>query len=131
MSVLDNHACEAGETFVNIFYKTMDKSRHLIGKLYEENATLIWNGHEVTGQDAILKFYEGLPSSEHTIDAIDSHAVANVAVGDKNTIIVTMNGVVRYQKNRLKTITQTFILIAQEQGKQSWKIISDCLRTSE
>jgi len=96
-----------------------------------DTATLIWNGNEVTGQDAIRKFYEGLPSSEHQVDAVDSQPVATVAVGSQNTIMVTMSGVVRYQKNKAKTITQTFILTVEDQARQSWKVASDCVRTSE
>ena len=58
---------------------------------------------------------------------IECNHVSGGAVG---AIIVTMNGVVRYQKNKLRTISQTFIL-AQEPGKASWKVASDCMRTFE
>ncbi len=47
----------------------------LVGRLYMDAATLVWNGNAVNGQEAVQKFYEALPTSEHTIDAIDAQPV--------------------------------------------------------
>lgn len=37
-----------------------------------EKATLIWNGHTLFGKEAVVKFLEELPSTQHNISSLDS-----------------------------------------------------------
>ncbi|KAI0987036.1 hypothetical protein GJ496_011254 [Pomphorhynchus laevis] len=60
-------ANQATEKFINRYYKIMDELRHSLVKLYHKDATLVWNGNEVTGADKIHDYYRMFPSSWHII----------------------------------------------------------------
>ena len=50
----------------------------LVGKLYMDTATMIWNGNAVAGKDAILKFHEDIPECTHVVDGYDAQPVASM-----------------------------------------------------
>jgi hypothetical protein len=43
-------ACSTAETFIQLYYDRLDSKRHLIGKLYMDNATMSWNGNRLEGK---------------------------------------------------------------------------------
>lgn len=43
-----------------------------VGKLYKEDAKLIWNGNAASGMEQINKLLESLPPSEHIIEGMDT-----------------------------------------------------------
>ena len=49
--------------------------------------------------------------------------------GGETSILVTTSGTVRYKAYKMKTFSQTFILVAQ--NNKNWKILSDVIRTTE
>lgn len=44
-------------------------------RLYLDKATLVWNGNNVSGQDALGEFFESLPSSEFQVHTLDCQPV--------------------------------------------------------
>lgn len=128
IKLLHNQACEAAEKFVKLYYESFDKRNHVISKLYDDNASLVWDGNAVVGKEAILKFHENLPSSVHTVDSIDAQNIPSFVTSGQNTMLVKTNGSVRYDKNKLKIFSQVFLLMAAQTS--TWKITSDTLRLS-
>lgn len=49
--------------------------RHKLSKLYHNEGMLVWNGNQLVGGEKIQKFYEGLPTSYHSIVSLDSQPV--------------------------------------------------------
>ncbi|KAL3880197.1 hypothetical protein ACJMK2_032459 [Sinanodonta woodiana] len=121
-------AVQAGEEFYNLYYETFDKKRHLLAKLYMDTAKLVWNGNPADGKEAILKFFENLPSSEHKIDSLDCHPLIDQVSGGQMTIMVKTYGTVEFSKNKKRSFQQTFMLTSQN---NKWMIVSDCMRFQE
>ena len=48
----------------------------LLSKLYLDTAEALWNGNKLKGKEAITKFYEDLPTSEHKLESLDSQPVS-------------------------------------------------------
>ncbi|XP_047013153.1 NTF2-related export protein 2 isoform X2 [Ictalurus punctatus] len=70
-----DQSCRYSEEFVNIYYDCMDKKRRNLTRLYLDKATLVWNGNNVSGQDALGEFFESLPSSEFQVHTLDCQPV--------------------------------------------------------
>ncbi|KAK7479224.1 hypothetical protein BaRGS_00029568 [Batillaria attramentaria] len=121
-------ASQAAKQFSQIFYEYFDKKRHAIKNLYLDSATMIWNGHAVSGKDEIVKFLEDLPTAEHTLTSLDSHPLIEPVVTDQTSIMVTVFGKVDYRDSKPKSFYQTFILTSQG---NVWKIVSDTFRFLE
>ena len=49
-----------------------------LAKLYLDAASLVWNGNHVTGNEAIQKYYEALPSSTHNVESFDSQPIPGI-----------------------------------------------------
>lgn len=49
-----------------------------VRNLYMDTATLLWNGNAISNKDAILKFLEDLPTSEHTLTTLDSQPLVGM-----------------------------------------------------
>ncbi|XP_078544914.1 NTF2-related export protein 1-like [Lissotriton helveticus] len=125
-------ACKAGEEFVNIYYDTMDKRRRLLSKLYLDKATLVWNGNAVSGQEAIMEFFELLPTSQFRIKVLDCQPVHDEATGGQTTVLVVTCGTVNFEGNRPSDFNQNLLLTAQvTPGNTVWKIANDCFRFQE
>ncbi|XP_060554371.1 NTF2-related export protein 2-like isoform X1 [Ruditapes philippinarum] len=118
-------ACQAGEEFSKLYYDTIDKKRHLLTKLYQDSGEATWNGNNLKGKEAILKFFTDLPTSEHKVESLDCHPLSGSISGGQITIIVKTYGTVKYPNNSLKAFHQSFILTSQN---NVWKIISDNFR---
>ncbi|BFZ14891.1 hypothetical protein BsWGS_17930 [Bradybaena similaris] len=127
---LSSQATLAAEEFSKLYYETFDKRRQAISKIYQDKANLVWNGHILSGSEAIFKFFDGLPQSEHVVEGMDTQAIAAGAVNDEvsNSIVVTFLGKVKFKGSEFKIFTQTFILCSHE---NKWKIVSDKFRFME
>ncbi|XP_069130823.1 NTF2-related export protein 2-like isoform X3 [Argopecten irradians] len=123
-----DQASEAGETFSKLYYDSFDKKRHLIQKLYMDSATLIWNGTTVNGLEKILKFFETLPTSEHSIDSLDCQPLTDQVSGGQMTVAIKTFGTVKYQGSKTRAFHQNFMLTSLN---NVWKIVSDSFRFQE
>uniref|UniRef100_A0A0B6ZAT0 NTF2-related export protein n=1 Tax=Arion vulgaris TaxID=1028688 RepID=A0A0B6ZAT0_9EUPU len=120
----------AAEEFSKLYYETFDKRRQAISKIYQDKANLVWNGHIVSSAEAILKFFDNLPQSEHVIEGMDTQPIAAGTITDvvSNSIVVTFLGKVKFKGSDFKAFTQTFMLCSHE---NKWKIVSDTFRFIE
>lgn len=118
-------ACQAGQDFYRLYYDTIDKKRHLLTKLYLDTGEATWNGNNLKGKEAILKFFEELPTTEHKVESLDCHPLSAEISGGQFTIIVKTYGTVKYPNSSLKSFHQVFILTSEN---NKWKIISDTFR---
>ncbi|XP_029455157.1 NTF2-related export protein 2 isoform X1 [Rhinatrema bivittatum] len=124
-----DQACRAAEQFVNIYYETIDKRRRVLTKLYLDKATLVWNGNAVSGQPALMEFFEMLPSSEFQITMLDCQPVHEQATEGQTTVLVVTSGTVKFDGNKQRFFNQNFLLTAQATPTLTvWKIASDCFR---
>ncbi|XP_065844531.1 NTF2-related export protein 1-like [Oscarella lobularis] len=121
-------ACSAGEEFANIFYDTIDKKKHLISHLYTSLSSVVWNGHNATGVEAVTVFLQSLPSSTHTLTSLDCQPIPEVASPGQTSILVATEGTVKYEGNRERPFSQNFVLTEQS---GVWKIVSDCFRFTD
>ncbi|XP_025087109.1 NTF2-related export protein 2-like isoform X2 [Pomacea canaliculata] len=121
-------ALQAATEFAQIFYEYLDKKRNAVRNLYMDTATLLWNGNAISNKDAILKFLEDLPTSEHTLTTLDSQPLVEPVIDGQTSIMVTVFGKACYQDTKAKGFFQTFILTSQG---NVWKIVSDTYRFLE
>lgn len=116
----------AGKTFAELFYQQLDKSRNNIGGLFHPTtATLIWNGNSVSGQEAIIKFYETLPPTETTLMTVDAQPISDLpSFNEKVTMAVSCAGRMKIGA-KTKFFTESFLLIAEN---NKWKVFADTFR---
>ncbi|KAL5012186.1 hypothetical protein ScPMuIL_010737 [Solemya velum] len=125
----EEQAYQAAREFSKLFYNTFDKKRHLLNRLYLDTASLVWNGHSVTGLDNIIKFIDSLPSSEHTAENLDCQPLISEVSRGQLSIIVKVFGKVKYDNiKEPRAFNQDFLLTSQN---NVWKIVSDSLRFQE
>ncbi|XP_072170931.1 NTF2-related export protein 2-like [Diadema setosum] len=122
-------ACEAGEQFYKVFYETFDRRRSLLGKLYLDSATMVWNGNGVSGSAGIMEFFEKLPVTEHTVDTLDCQPIPEEITENQTSVLVVTSGKVSFQGSRNFPFNQSFILTKTQTGV--WKIASNCFRYEE
>lgn len=53
----------------------------LLSKLYLDTAEGLWNGNKLKGKDAIIKFFEDLPTSEHKLESLDAQPLSGKDMG--------------------------------------------------
>ncbi|XP_046452224.1 NTF2-related export protein 1-like [Daphnia pulex] len=123
--VLIDEACSTAQEFTKLYYECLDKKRNLVSRLYMDTAVLVWNGSSVAGNMVIQAFLEKLPVSDHQIVSLDAQPVHDEAIKGQSTIMVTVAGIVRYEKKPAQPFCQDFLITAQE---SKWKVVSDCLR---
>ncbi|GFN79375.1 ntf2-related export protein 2, partial [Plakobranchus ocellatus] len=117
----------AAQEFSKLYYETFDKRRQAISKLYKDKASAVWNGNAVSGSEAILKFFDKLPASEHNVEGLDTQPIVTGSMDSENSnsIMVTVFGKVKFKDADTNAFTQTFVLSAAD---NKWKIISDTFR---
>lgn len=131
-----DQACNTAEEFTKLYYKNMDKSRHVISKLYMDTGVLVWNGNGMTGDDRIQKFILELPASEHVLNTLDAQPIVDSSISSQQTLLIQVSGTVRFTDYQVsgtfkytdkleKSFQQTFMITAQG---DKWKIVSDCFR---
>ncbi|XP_070615640.1 NTF2-related export protein 2 [Erythrolamprus reginae] len=127
-----DQACRAAEEFANIYYETMDKRRRVLTRLYTDDATLVWNGNAISGQEALAKFFEMLPSSDFQVNTFDCQPVHEQATQNQTTVLVVTCGTVKFDGNKQQYFNQNFLLTEQTTNNSTvWKVMSDCLRFQE
>jgi NTF2-related export protein 1/2 len=111
-------SAKAAVKFTSTYYETMDKQRHLISKLYGENAVLVWNGNPYIGQE-IGSFLLQFPLTKTEILSYD----AQPTQGD---LLVQSTGLIIYGNEKPKAFSQVFIL--KSSGGTQYSIASDTFR---
>ena len=99
-----------------------------MSRLYMDNGLLVWNGNGKKGKEVIEKFFQELPSSEHTLTTLDAQPIIDEAVANQKTILIQVSGIVKYQDNPSRAFQQTFMITAQ---LDKWKIVNDCFRLQD
>jgi len=98
-----------------------------MAKLYSENTTIVWNGNLVTGGSAkVTEFFNNLPATEHRLSSLDCQPVSDQAIPGQTTVLVVVEGTVKYDGHPQKLFSQNFLLTAE--GGKVWKVLSDCFR---
>ncbi|XP_055855880.1 NTF2-related export protein [Episyrphus balteatus] len=120
--------CRTAEEFTKLYYKSFDKSRHQMNRLYLDTGVFVWNGSGALGKDNIQKLQIELPSSEHNLYALDAQPIIDDAVAGQLTYAIQTGGTVKYMDNPVKQFQQTFIITAQG---DKWKIASDSYRLQD
>ncbi|XP_063287054.1 NTF2-related export protein 2 [Pelobates fuscus] len=124
-----NLACRAADEFVNLYYETIDKRRRQLTKLYMDTATMVWNGNAISGQAALVEFFEMLPSSEYQVSMFDCQPVCEQATQGQKTVLVVAHGSVKFEGNKPHYFNQNFLLSLHATATSNvWKIASDCFR---
>ncbi|XP_068719163.1 NTF2-related export protein 1-like [Montipora capricornis] len=120
-------ATQAGEEFSNVYYETFDKRRHLMSKLYSSDTTIVWNGNVVKGgSEVVTEFFNSLPATEHTLHTLDCQPVSDQAIPGQTTVLVVVEGLVKFDGHKAEHFSQNFLLTAE--GGTVWKVASDCFR---
>jgi NTF2-related export protein 1/2 len=99
-----------------------------MSRLYLDNGLLVWNGNGVTGKDQIQKYFQELPTSEHTMTTLDAQPIVDDAVSTNLTFLIQVSGTVKFTDHPSKPFQQTFMITAQG---DKWKIASDCFRLQD
>lgn len=99
-----------------------------MARLYHDNAVFVWNGNGTTGKDNIQKYFQELPSTEHSIATLDAQPVIDEATQNQKTFLCTVSGLFRLTGKPQKQFQQTFMITAQG---DKWKIASDCFRIQD
>lgn len=101
-----------------------------MSKLYSENTTIVWNGNLVKGGSAkVTEFFNNLPATEHTLHSLDCQPVSDQAIPGQTTVLVVVEGLVKYDGLKMHRFSQNFLLTAE--GGTLWKVASDCFRFIE
>jgi len=119
---------EAAQKFSKLFYENYDKDRNKLKGFYLENAQLVWNGNAVSGVDAILPFLNGLPSSATELVCLDAQPVDESVTDKKTTMLVTVQGKIKFQGRPYVAFHQTFVMTENE---KKWKIVSEVFRSQD
>ena len=56
-----------------VFRIFVSENTQVLGKLYAQEASVVWNGNNVKG---VEDFFNNLPTSEHTINSLDCQPVS-------------------------------------------------------
>lgn len=99
-----------------------------MSRMYLDTGLLVWNGTEAAGKDNIQKYFQDLPSSEHSMTTLDAQPIIDDSVSMQPTILIQVSGTVKFQSNNSKPFQQSFMITAQA---DKWKIASDCFRLQD
>ena len=125
ISIKISQACESGKKFAQLFYEKLNKSRHTMGQLFHDSATLIWNGNFVNGKGNILEFYGNLPIIDTTLLSIDAQPASLQISAEKTSILVICNGKMCFGGKQTQCFNESFMLTAEG---NVWKIVTDTYR---
>ncbi|XP_067003080.1 NTF2-related export protein isoform X2 [Anabrus simplex] len=123
-----DQACRTAEDFTKHYYESVDRRRHLLSRYYLDTAVLVWNGNGTVGKEQIQKFFEDLPTSQHTLTSLDSQPVLGAVVANQLTFLMQVGGFVKFQERASRPFQQNFMITAEG---DKWKIVSDCFRLQE
>lgn len=120
-----------GKKFSEVFYHVHDLRRGDTAAMYAPDAVKVWNGHVMTGKDAIASFLANFPVSQHEVESVDAHQV--YLGGNTGTLVtVTVTGFVKFGFRPKFRFKQTFSLERDpsQQQAQIYTILSDTFRSS-
>ncbi|XP_065177628.1 NTF2-related export protein 2-like [Sycon ciliatum] len=119
-------ASRAGEEFVQLYYESIDKRRHVMAPLYSDASQFLWNGWCGHGLAQVMQLLQRVPSSEHTLHTLDCQPVAAAACNGSTQVLVSTEGHVKYDGDgKTHCFSQQFVLLSED---GVWKILSDCFR---
>ncbi|KAM3176833.1 hypothetical protein ACTXT7_005745 [Hymenolepis weldensis] len=121
-------AHQAAEKISTVYYRAFDKQgRPDISTFFVETSSLIWNGNQVVGRQAIVEFLaKKLPKSMTTVHTLSAQPVQKALCGDKNVVMVNTLGSIRFEGHPSKMFSEVFFLIKEE---NLWRIQSSAFRT--
>lgn len=99
-----------------------------MSRLYLDNGIVVWNGNGTTGKENIQKYFQDLPTTEHSVTTLDAQPIIDEATLNQKTILVMVSGYFKLGNNSSKPFQQTFMITAQG---DKWKIVSDCFRIQD
>jgi len=99
-----------------------------MSRLYLDNGLLVWNGNGASGKDNIQKYFQDLPTTEHSLTTLDAQPIVDEAVSQQLTYLIQASGTVKFQNKPSKPFQQTFMITAQG---DKWKIANDSFRLQE
>ena len=59
---LDDVAARGADAFISTYYKLMETQRGLLGRIYKDNAAILWNGNAFGTSQAFQSFIQTLPA---------------------------------------------------------------------
>ncbi|CDS41337.1 NTF2 export protein 2 [Echinococcus multilocularis] len=123
-------ANQAAEKISSLYYRSFDKQgRSDLPTFFVESVTLIWNGNQVVGRQAVVDFLTTkLPKSQTTVHTISAQPVQKVLSGDNTVVMVNTLGSMKFEGNPTKMFAETFFLI---KDGNLWRIQSATFRFIE
>ncbi|KAH9286100.1 NTF2-related export protein 2 [Echinococcus granulosus] len=123
-------ANQAAEKISSLYYRSFDKQGRLdLPTFFVESVTLIWNGNQVVGRQAVVEFLTTkLPKSQTTVHTISAQPVQKVLSGDNTVVMVNTLGSMKFEGNPAKMFAETFFLI---KDGNLWRIQSATFRFIE
>lgn len=126
-TTIEESSKTAGD-FTRVYYDSLNNKRHLMSRLFLDNAIAVWNGNEVIGKDNIQQFFISLPDIEHTVLTYDVQPVIDETISNQQTLLLVVAGTIRIKRQTSKPFQQTFMITAQG---DKWKIVRDCFRIQD
>ncbi|KAI8836878.1 hypothetical protein BJ741DRAFT_604334 [Chytriomyces cf. hyalinus JEL632] len=116
---------KGADGFVLTYYKLYDTQRHMLHKLYKEDAAILWNGNAFAGISSFKDSYLQLPPSVHEYQTYDAQQV-----GDSSILVVVTGAVKLGDKPQPRPFSQTFVLnpTIDADGKKVYLVGSDTFR---
>ncbi|VDM22454.1 unnamed protein product, partial [Hydatigera taeniaeformis] len=123
-------ANQAAEKISSLYYRSFDKQGRLdLPTFFVESVTLIWNGNQVVGRQAVADFLSTkLPKSQTTVHTISAQPVQKLLSGDNTVVMVNIVGSMKFEGNPPKMFAETFFLI---KDGNLWRIQSTTFRFIE
>ncbi|XP_031632007.1 NTF2-related export protein-like [Contarinia nasturtii] len=129
LSLKINESSKTAEEFVHLYYSSVDAKRHQISRLYMDNATAIWNGNGISGNENIQQFVQRLPNTKHMIECINAQPIIDESIPSQEMILIVVSGIYRLHNDMAgRPFQQMFTLYAQG---DKWKIAIDNFRIQD
>lgn len=125
------------ESFSKRYYDILDTQRHNVGKFYQNQAKLIWNGNEINGQSAIASYLIALPPSKHYIYSLDYLPMKDLFPNEDTTYQVFTSGAVVYGSSdsaaasKEKRLFSHIFVLTVDVGTSTWVVANECFRFHE
>ncbi|KAG4094032.1 NTF2-like protein [Neocallimastix lanati (nom. inval.)] len=111
-------------SFVEQYYKIFDTNRGYIDGFYKESSAILWNGNPFGGIIPFKDFVQKLPVTRHTIQTYDCQPI----LGSDKSIMINVNGEVKYSDQTSKQFHQNFILMPDLEKQGTYYVAHDCFR---
>lgn len=115
-------------TFVKNYYAKLDDAskRGELCEVYFEGAPVLleWNGYPMVTRQQVFDYFSQLPSTKHEVNTADAHALPGCTNSD--SILVTVNGSVKYDDEHMREFFQRFVLRRNADAK--YYVVNDYYR---